>query len=146
MAIRRTEGGKQSGREDAERNIELQTAQSTGNKRPSNQISDHTEGFFYMCVGDKELPPAGFINTANTGTWSETFQCRDFISCLLVLWGLLWCKQCFYCESVLSNCTPNQALTPPEPLPTPPLSSGRSKINTFILAASKNPSVFSKRL
>lgn len=73
MAIRRIEGEKQRGREDAGswRSIELQTAQSTGNKGPPNQISDQTEGF-YMCAGDKELPPAWLINIAMTGTWLET--------------------------------------------------------------------------
>lgn len=74
MAIRRIEGEKQRGREDAEsgRNIELQTVQSTRNKRPSNQISHQTEGF-YMCAGDKKLPLAWLIDTVITGTRSETF-------------------------------------------------------------------------
>lgn len=51
MAIRRIEGEKQRGWEDAEswRSIELQTAQSTGNEWPPNQISDQTEGL-YECV------------------------------------------------------------------------------------------------
>lgn len=68
MAIRRIEGEKQRGREDAEswRSIELQTVQSTGNSRPPNQIPDQTEGF-YMCAGDKELPPAWLIDTAIAG-------------------------------------------------------------------------------
>lgn len=39
MAICRIEGEKQRGREEAEswRNIELQTVQSTGDKKPPNQ-------------------------------------------------------------------------------------------------------------
>lgn len=74
MAIRRIEGEKQRGREDAEsgRNIELQTVQSTGNKRPSNQILHQTEGL-YMCEGDKTLRLAWVIDTAIRGTRSETF-------------------------------------------------------------------------
>lgn len=72
MAIRRTEGEKQRGREESGRNIELQAAQSAGNKRPSNQISHQTDGF-YMCAEDKDLPLAWLINASTTGTWSETF-------------------------------------------------------------------------
>lgn len=78
-------GEKQRGMENAEswRNIELQTVQSTGNERPPNQISDQTEGF-YMCAGDKELPPAWLINTAMTGTRLETLSiplCNLLPSC-----------------------------------------------------------------
>lgn len=97
MAIRRIEGEKRGGREDAEsgRNIELQTVQSTRNKRPSNQISHRTEGF-YMCAGDKNLPLAWLINTAITVTWSENFPIPLVNLSPPCFKGHICCKQCFY--------------------------------------------------
>lgn len=141
MAIRRIEGEKQRGREDAEsgRNIELQTVQSTGNKRPSNQISHQTEGF-YMCAGDKKLPLAWLIDTVITGTRSETFpiplvnllpprfkgthmlQTVLFLQSaanspgmkkVLPVFPLLAKTDSGVVNSSWSDCTPDQALTPP---------------------------------